>query len=101
MRAGLPNGTSCPQEHALAKVRAFPSVFGVRESPFSLLPALAGSRFRLAGKHLAFSQVRWVSEMRVVFGSGGWPNGMEVGFTMVSALAGCHLVTDNLFVVTP
>ena len=26
---------------------------------------------------------------------------MTVGFTMASALAGCHLVTDNLFAVAP
>ena len=32
----------------------------------------------------------WVSKMYVVFGSGGCPNGMEVGFAMISALAGYH-----------
>ena len=26
---------------------------------------------------------------------------MAVGYTMISALAGCHLVTDNLFAVAP
>ena len=26
---------------------------------------------------------------------------MELGYTMISALAGCHLVTDNLFAVAP
>ena len=41
-----------------------------------LLPALAGRRFRLTGQDLAFPLAKWVSAMRVVFGMGGWPNGM-------------------------
>ena len=39
-------------------------------------PALASLRFRLASQSLAFSVGRWVTEVRVVFGRGGWPNGM-------------------------
>ena len=42
------------------------------------LPALAGRRFRLAGQGLAFPLAKWVSEVRVVFDSGGGPNGMVV-----------------------
>ena len=41
------------------------------------------------------------SLVHVVSVSGGWPNGMTVGFTMIFALAGCRLATDNLFPVTP
>ena len=38
--------------------------------------ALASPSFRLAGQGVALTLGKWVSEMRVVFGSGGWPNGM-------------------------
>ena len=46
VRTGLPNGIPCPQEHALAGRYAF-----------SILPALAGRRFRLAGQCFAFSSM--------------------------------------------
>ena len=66
-----------------------------------LLPALARRRFRLAGQGIALTLVRWFSEMRVVSGRGGWPNGMVQllfvsvcacgwhGWSVVLALAGC------------
>ena len=54
----------------------------------SLFPALAGRRFRLAGCCLAFSLWRWLSILRVVFGGGGWPNGMvQLLFGAVSLFA--------------
>lgn len=46
----------------------------VDRAPF--LPALASRRFRLAGQSIALTLVLWLSEMRVVSGRGGRPNGM-------------------------
>ena len=54
----------------------------------SLIPVLASPRFRLANQCLSFSLLRWVSEVRVVSGWAGWPNGM------VHLLVGWMVVGD-------
>ena len=49
-----------------------------------LTPALARRRFRLAGQGIALMLVWWFSELRVVSGWGGRPNG-------IPCLQGCAL----------
>jgi len=76
VRTGLQNGIPDPPGLALAGEGLFRCFLPLRVALVPFVPALASSRFRLAGQSLAFSLRRWVSVMRVVFGRGGRPNGM-------------------------
>ena len=60
------------------------------EKPFFVSSCSGETEVPFGRTRSRFYVSAWASERRVVFGRGGWPNGMEVGFAMISALAGYH-----------
>ena len=83
----MQNGISVSPGLALAGMLRVRFVLLLRVALFPFQPALASPSFRLAGCRLAFSIWQWVSEVRIVFGLGGRPNGM-VHLLVVDVCAG-------------